>query len=245
MPARILIVQNNLESPAGLVQEETERLGIESTVLLGDERLELPAGAAGHDGLLILGGTMNALADDACPYFPPLRALARRMDAEHRPVMGICLGAQILARAWGGIPRIGAAPEYGFVPLHPTEAAQADPLLSQVRPGTAFMQWHDDTFDLPPDATLLMRGQTCTNQIWRAGNATYGFQAHIEVTAPILVAWGLLRLQMTGDERAPELLRAATDRHLPEADQGGRAIARGFAALVLRNAARRRNDGAG
>lgn len=242
MPPRILIVQNHLESPAGLVQEEAEALGIRTTLVLGDQRTVLPADAARHDGLLILGGTMNALADDVCPYFPDLMALARQMDAEHRPVMGICLGAQILARAWGGTPRIGAAPEYGFVPLHPTDAACGDPVLGAVPPGTSFMQWHDDTYDLPPGATLLMRSETCRNQIWRAGNVTYAFQAHIEVTAPILIAWGMMRMQLTGDDSAPALLRAASDRHLPAADRAARVVASRFAGLVLAGAARRRQD---
>lgn len=244
MPPRILIIQNNLVSPAGLVQDETMAQGIESTVLHGDDRLELPDDAASHDGLLILGGTMNALADDLCPYFPSLITLARQMDAEHRPVLGICLGAQLLARAWGGSLRIGAAPEFGFVPLFPTKAAGFDPLLDAVPPGTRFMQWHDDTYDLPPDATLLMHSQTCRNQVWRAGHVTYGFQAHIEVTAPILDAWGQARMQATGDPEAPALLRQASDRHLPEADRAARTIARRFAELVRTNARRRHHASA-
>ncbi|HEX2527314.1 MAG TPA: type 1 glutamine amidotransferase [Geminicoccus sp.] len=243
MPPRILIVQNNLESPAGLLQEEALRRGIEPRVLHGDSALRLPEDAGQHDGLLILGGTMNALADHVCPYFPSLLALARAMDRAHRPVMGICLGAQLLARAWGGRSRIGGAPEYGFVPVRRTDAAAADPLLQAVPDGIAFMQWHDDTFDLPPEASLLMRGTGCANQVWRAGNATWGFQPHIEVTGPILTSWGRLRMELTGDPKAPELLRAATDSHLAAATEAARTIAGRFADLVVQ-AAKQRQEAA-
>jgi GMP synthase-like glutamine amidotransferase len=244
MPPRLLIVQNNLESPAGLIQEEAERCGIEPHILHGDLALRLPDNSDHYDGLLILGGTMNALADHVCPYFPPLLALARAMDGSHRPVMGICLGSQLLARAWGGRNRIGAAPEYGFVPVRRTGAAVADLLMADIPDGISFMQWHDDTFDLPAEATLLMRGQSCANQIWRAGNATWGFQPHIEVTAPILSTWGHLRMKLTGDPKAPELLRAATDDHLPAATKAARLIANRFADLVIQAAKRRRQEAA-
>jgi GMP synthase-like glutamine amidotransferase len=112
--------------------------------------------------------------------------------------------------------------------------------VSDVPPGTHFMQWHDDTYDLPQGAILLMHSATCNNQIWRAGHVTWAFQAHIEVTPSILIAWGLIRQQLTGDAQAPLLLRAASDRHLPEADRAARIVATRFAEEILAGARRRR-----
>ena len=92
---------------------------------------------------------MNAYADTTCSHFPELLELARFYAAAGKPVLGICLGAQLLARAWGAKVHVGAAPEFGVVPLRRTPGATDDPLLALAPAEVPAMQWHDDTFDLP------------------------------------------------------------------------------------------------
>ena len=233
MGARLLIVQNNLDSPAGIVQEQAQARGIESTIILGSERLELPTSTTTFDGLLILGGTLGAMDDERAPYFLPLMTLARRMDERRCPVLGICLGAQLLARAWNGRIRPRTTGEYGFVPLATLPAAATDQLVADVPDGARFMQWHDDTYDLPSDATLLLQGNRCANQVWRIGNATYGFQPHIEVTQTILEIWGPIRGDLVNDPAAAGRLCAEAGRHLPSTHRHARKIADRFAGLVV------------
>ena len=153
-----------------------------------------------HDGLLILGGAMNAYADAACPHFPDLLALARSYAAAGKPVLGICLGAQLLARAWGAKVHLGAAPEFGVVPLHRTPAATDDPLLALAPAMVPAMQWHDDTFDLPEGAVPLLTGQACRNQAFRVANMVYGFQCHFETDRRDMVAWAVYRRDVYGQE---------------------------------------------
>ena len=142
---------------------------------------------------------MNAYADDACPHFPALLALARSYAADRKPVLGICLGGQLLARAWGAQVHIGTAPEFGVVTLTPTPEAAADPLLAGATAPVPAMQWHDDTFDLPAGAVPLLTGTACRNQAFRVAEVVYGFQCHFEADRQDMVEWAAYRRDVYGD----------------------------------------------
>ena len=147
MPLRVLVIQHHPTSPPGLWASGWPPPHRDTTID-AQHGATLPDDAEGHDGLLILGGAMNAYADAACPHFPGLLALARSYAAAGKPVLGICLGAQLLARAWGAKVHVGAAPEFGVVPLH-RRCRHAIRCWPSHRPMVPAMQWHDDTFDLP------------------------------------------------------------------------------------------------
>src|SRR3954451_20104858 len=164
MSPRILIFQHHPESPAGLVAERMAVRAAGVTTLHAQAGIDVPADAAGHDGLLILGGAMNAYDDARCRHFPALLALTQSFAAQGKPVLGICLGGQLLARAWGARIHLGAAPEFGLVPLTRTAEVSMDPLLAGGPAQVRAMQWHEDTFDLPVGATPLLTGLACRNQ---------------------------------------------------------------------------------
>jgi GMP synthase-like glutamine amidotransferase len=181
-PPRLLIVQSCPVTPAGVVGQAAQERGAQLTTLFPHRGEPLPRSTAGFDGLIILGGPMHAGDDAGYPAFPALLALIRRFHAQGKPIFGICLGAQLIARAFGkSVYRFGGC-EVGYLPVQITPEGAADPLLAGLAAGQHIMQMHEDSFDLPARAVLLMRNDTCANQAFRLGRTTYGFQFHLEVT---------------------------------------------------------------
>jgi GMP synthase-like glutamine amidotransferase len=225
MPLRILAFQHHPASPAGLVGERMAARGVDVTTLDARHGTAIPEEAEAHDGLLILGGAMDAYADAACPHFPELLRLARAFAADKKPVLGICLGGQLLARAWGAKVHLGAAPEFGVVPLEPTGAAQDDPLLAGTLGPVPAMQWHDDTFDLPEGAVPLLRGEACRNQAFRVAEVAWGFQCHFEADRKDMVDWAVYRRDVYGYADVAARLAAQAEAHGPAAEAFGRRIA--------------------
>lgn len=232
MSLRVLVFQHHPSSPAGLVGECMATRGIEVTTIDAQHGAEMPADAHEHDGLLILGGAMDAYADAQCPHFPALMGLARDYATAGRPVLGICLGAQLLARAWGAPVHLGVAPEFGVVALQATDAGALDPLLAgAVFPAPA-MQWHDDTFDLPDGAVHLLSGSACRHQAFRVTEVVYAFQCHFEADRQDMVDWGILRRDAYGDlDRVAELADQSS-LHGIAAESFGRQVADRWLDLV-------------
>ena len=184
---KILVVQQqNLGGPEAFGAALAE-LGGRLDIRNGQAGDDLPGDGGGHDALLLLGGSMNALEDAAYPYLPQSVALIRNFHDRAKPVLGICLGAQLIARAFGGRVYVLDAPELGFVEVALNGAA--DPLLAALEPPLPVMQWHYDSFDLPADAVLLATSPTCRNQAFRLGETTHGLQFHFEVSRALVEGW--------------------------------------------------------
>ncbi len=138
-------------------------------------------------GLIILGGPMSA-NDDLPQIRRALRLIEDALAAEI-PILGICLGAQLLAKALGARVYRNAVKEIGWMPVYLTDAAGRDPLLAGWSPEETVFHWHGETFDLPRGAIWLARSDACRHQAFRFGSLFYGFQFHIEVTAPMIRDW--------------------------------------------------------
>lgn len=232
MTIRILVVQHHPTSPAGLVGERMAARGAIVTTLDGERGLVLPRDAPDHDGLLILGGAMNAYADQVCPHFPALLDLARGYAAAGKPVLGICLGGQLLARAWGAEVHLGRIPEFGISELRPTEAAGTDPLLAGIDGPVPAMQWHEDTFDLPPGAVRLLEGEVCRNQAFRVADRVWGFQCHFEVDRDTMLAWAAYRRDRYGLPDEAGRIAAQAAIYGAQAEAIGRRVADRWLDLV-------------
>jgi len=142
-----------------------------------------------HDevaGAVVMGGPMNV---DEVERFPALAAEREWLAAAVErglPVLGICLGAQLLARALGAEVRPGEGPELGFAPVAVSDAS--DPVLGGLAPSTEVLHWHGDVFDLPAGAQLLASSARTEHQAFRAGNA-WGVLFHPEADFALVEAW--------------------------------------------------------
>jgi GMP synthase (glutamine-hydrolysing) len=141
------------------------------------------------DLLVLLGGPIGAYEEDAYPFVLDEVRIAERRVASGKPLLGICLGAQVLARALGARVYPGPAKEIGWGPLTLTEAGDASPVAHVGDAHTSMLHWHGDTFDLPAGATLLASTPLTANQIYSVGAATLAFQCHPEVRTRFIERW--------------------------------------------------------
>jgi len=150
-----------------------------------DDIRHLDAAAPGL--LAVLGGPIGAYEEDKYPFLADELRLIERRLASGRPIVGICLGAQLMARALGSSVYPGPAKEIGWHPLSLSEAGLASPLrhLGDI----PVMHWHGDTFDLPQGAERLASTAICSNQAFSFGDTALGLQFHAEVDAGDIERW--------------------------------------------------------
>jgi GMP synthase (glutamine-hydrolysing) len=155
---------------------------------------------AAYDALIFLGGPMSV--NHPLPFLRREMELIRQAVARRQPILGICLGAQLIARALGAMVRRNSSSEIGWYGLHFTPAAMDDRLFHGLSTETVF-HWHGETFDLPPGAELLASSALCRNQAYRIGQRVYAFQFHLEVTPEMIADW-CLQDENAGDVRELE-----------------------------------------
>ena len=149
----------------------------------------VPTRLDGADGLVVLGGVMDADETDDYPHLLATMDLLRDAADREVPALGICLGAQLAAAALGGRAYPGpAGEELGWTKVELTEAGRADPVTGALTEPAELFEWHHDTFDPPPGATLLASGAVYPSQAFRLGSVV-AVQFHPEVDGPLLRGW--------------------------------------------------------
>ena len=139
--------------------------------------------------VVVLGGPMGVYESDRHPFLGEELALVSERLAFSRPVLGLCLGAQLLAAAAGSEVFVGKnGLEVGVAPVRWTKEGLADPVLGGVRPRATVAHWHQDTYKPVPGATLLASTDRYTQQAFRLGDS-YGLQFHLELTADEFERW--------------------------------------------------------
>jgi|AntDeeMetagen681_2_1112603.scaffolds.fasta_scaffold02584_3 GMP synthase-like glutamine amidotransferase len=179
---RILIVEHHDKSSVGVVGETLHKMGIETPTVWCEFGEPVPESHRDYDGIVILGGTMSAIDDEGHPYLPRLTGLIRDFADADKPVLGICLGSQLIARAFDAEAHIGGPLEFGFHLVTPTLSAESDPVMRHLERPQPLFQWHTDHYTLPEGAEHLAVGEHYENQAYRIGHAVYGMQFHFEVT---------------------------------------------------------------
>ncbi|HYN00289.1 MAG TPA: type 1 glutamine amidotransferase, partial [Aestuariivirgaceae bacterium] len=176
----ILIVQNDHHEGAGALATLIAERGLEQHSVLGSKAdyTKLPSGAFG--ALVVLGGAQSAYETDKYPYLLVQMQLCRDFIAAGKPIAGFCLGAQILACAVGGEVVPGKRKEIGWYDLVLTEDGTNDPLMQEHPRKLLSYHFHGDVIANVPDATRLAFSDMTECQLFRYGEAAYGFQYHAE-----------------------------------------------------------------
>lgn len=143
----------------------------------------------GYDGLIVLGGPMNVDEVESYPNLKTEVDLIRLAIDKEMPVLGVCLGSQLLAKALGASVVKNSEKEIGWYDVSPTGEGLEDSLLSNFMQTEKIFQWHGDTFDLPEGAKLLASSPLCKHQAFKYGDRVYGFQFHLEVDKPMIERW--------------------------------------------------------
>ncbi|HPD32506.1 MAG TPA: type 1 glutamine amidotransferase [Phycisphaerae bacterium] len=183
--ARIAVLQHFWCENAGVFEPALQRLGhsVENVELFNGSAVP---GKRDFDAWIVMGGPMNVDETDRYAFLGPERALLADLIAEDRPVLGICLGSQLIARAAGAKVYPKRPKEIGLFEISLLPAAATDPLLCLFDDPQEVFQWHGDTFDLPARAVHLARSSRFENQAFRLGRRVYAFQFHLESTGKMI-----------------------------------------------------------
>ena len=163
-----------------------DRHAVDWRLIAVDEGVPVPVDPLAYSGIGMMGGPMSAT--DPLPWIEPLSRLLRSAVAQDVPVIGHCLGGQLLARALGARVRRTAAPEIGWIDVEAPDAASRREWFGGREFFTAF-QWHYEVFDLPPGATRVLSNAFNPNQAYVIGNIHMGLQCHVEMTPALVESW--------------------------------------------------------
>jgi GMP synthase (glutamine-hydrolysing) len=231
---RVLVIQNYPKTTLGLVGHALGEAGTECRVLRTHEGDTVPLTSEGFDALIILGGAQDALDDAAYPYLAQEASLARDFGGADKAVLGICLGAQLVARGHGAKNILGRPIEFGWHEVRVTREGQSDPVLSVLGEAAPLFHWHVDTFTLPPGAVKLAESDQTSIQAFRLGRAVYGIQFHFEAGTDLVASWTRDFAEEI-EPYAPDWFErhpVEAARHGPAADAAGLALARAWTGLI-------------
>ncbi len=183
----VLVIRHSRTEEAGTLLPHLAARGIAVRHVRIDAGEEPPEGPDGLAGLVLMGGTMSV--NDPLPWIERECALVRRAIDAGLPVLGVCLGGQMIARALGARVHRNPVPEIGWYPVRRVPAPAGDRWF---RPGIAafeVLHWHGETFELPPGAVRVLESDLCSNQGFVLGDHVLALQCHVEMTAEMVRTW--------------------------------------------------------
>ncbi len=187
---QILVLQHVAQEPPSGIADAIEAAGGRTQVVRVDAGAPVPASIEGQAGLVVMGGPMGVYEMDRYPHLRSELRLIEDALARGVPVLGICLGSQLLAAALGARVRPGPQKEIGWYPVLLEPPAAEDRLFAGTPASFQALHWHGDVFDLPAGAVPLARSRMTAVQAFRSGASAYGILFHPEVTGPQLAGMG-------------------------------------------------------
>jgi GMP synthase (glutamine-hydrolysing) len=216
MSGAILLVLHEQLEDTGHVERalrQTDYTPVELRPYLGQEA---PADLRPYRGIVVMGGLTSVRHQEQIPYLREELRLLRTALALELPVLGICLGSQLLAAALGAYVFPARRREAGWFEVSLTQAGVADPLFAELPPRFTALHWHSDNFMLPPDCEHLATSQLTDYQAFRHGRATYGLLFHLEPDRQLFDVM-LRQAQRSGyiNPSAAELIERQSAEFLP------------------------------
>ncbi len=187
--SRVVVFQQTSHEPLGLLDDVFAAFGLTVQVIPLYKAVPDAVDWMGTLGLVVLGGPMNVDETDTYPFLKREVQWIREALASQVPILGICLGSQLLAKALGAAIYPNRTKEIGWYEINLTEQAAEDLLFLGLPASLIVFQWHGDTFDLPKGAVLLATSPQCRNQAFRMGDNAWGLQFHPEMTTDLIDRW--------------------------------------------------------
>ena len=231
---RTLAISHQRDAGPGVFAEAITAAGHELDLWHIAENDRPPADPLGYGAVMTFGGAMHADHTDRHPWLLPEKELLAGLLEAGVPLLGVCLGSQLLAEAGGGGARRASEPEIGWHVVEVTEGGTADPLIGPLAPGFEAFQWHSYECLPPPGAEVLARSPVCV-QAYRLDGPAWGIQFHAEVSAADAAFW---IDDYRADEDAvrigvdPGLLGPETVARGPAWNELGRQLCRRFLAAA-------------
>ncbi|GMA38799.1 type 1 glutamine amidotransferase [Mobilicoccus caccae] len=228
----ILVVQHEADAPAGLLIADD---GPPTHVVRPYQGEDLPPSVAGHSGLIVLGGEMNAYQDAEYPWLAPTKGLIREAIGAGIPTLLVCLGHQLGAVALGGTVERHPDPLWGVFPVRLTDAGREDPLFAHLRADARVVHWNGDLVTVPPaGATVLAHDPRGGIQVLRYGPRAWGVQCHPEVDVDIVGSWAASQSEEreAGSVARAEAAMVEIRREMPAVHRAWAPVLAAFADLA-------------
>jgi GMP synthase (glutamine-hydrolysing) len=216
---KLLVLQHVAHEILGTLNPLLKRAGFRIRYVNFGRHPDAQPSLEGYHGLVVLGGPMSVYDDHRFAHLTTEMKLIEDAMKRNLPVLGICLGAQLIAKTLGAGVYPNKQKEIGWYDLNPRTEAAEDPMFKSLGRTEKVFQWHGDTFDIPSGAVHLAASPLCVNQAFRYSENVYGLQFHLEVDEPMILRW--LKVPENRHEIAklhgdidPDQIHAETPRHI-------------------------------
>lgn len=183
---QILIFRHASHEGPGYLADYLTHRGLSHRLVRIDQNDPVPSSIDGVSGIVLMGGPMSV--NDNLPWIPKVTQLIRQAVAADLPVLGHCLGGQLISKALGGTITKNPVKEIGWLPVMRVESPIAQNWLDDLPHEFEVFHWHGETFSIPPGATRILASRDCANQAFVTGK-TLAFQCHIEMTSDLVREW--------------------------------------------------------
>jgi GMP synthase-like glutamine amidotransferase len=232
---RLLAIQHVKSEGLGIIGAGLEGMGLDADLVRVFKGERVPERINGYSALIVLGGPMGVYESDIYPFINKEIRLIRSALRERVPVLGICLGSQLLAGAAGAPVFKGNAKEIGWYDVTLTGHGEAERLFAGMPKTMTVFQWHGDTFDVPAGARNLATSRLFKNQLIKVGPNAYGIQFHLEVTEAMIKDWirvNKTELQALKGAIDPDKILKDTPLYIDDLHRYGGTVIKRFLSMV-------------